>query len=193
MKISVHASASAYNAMRRFFTSACVIHRIAPERKRKKMPSMGKLLENWIRSARPRTRAWVSWEGVLSGPRAAPDRAAGQRQGHRRRRHIRRSQNRADGVIALGWKSGVALADLKTAAGDAALGVELPADAGAGALKEAQDAGAEFILAPLTLRARALLDEAESSMSCLNSTCHATTWRCCCCADSRSPRRSLAC
>jgi hypothetical protein len=70
-------------------------------------------------------------------------------------------KNGADGVIALGWKSGASLSDLKTAADDAALGVELPADAGAGALKEAQDAGAEFVLAPATLRARALLDEVE--------------------------------
>jgi hypothetical protein len=70
-------------------------------------------------------------------------------------------KNGADGVIALGWKFGASLADLKTAAGDAAFGVALPADAGAGALKDAQDAGAEFVLAPSALRARALLDEAE--------------------------------
>jgi hypothetical protein len=70
-------------------------------------------------------------------------------------------KNGVDGVLALGWKSGASLADLKKAAGDAALGVELPADAGAGALKEAQDAGADFVLAPTTLRARALLDEVE--------------------------------
>ena len=70
-------------------------------------------------------------------------------------------KNGVDGIIALGWKSGASLADLKTAAGDAALGVELPADAGAGALKEAQDAGADFVLAPSALRARALLDEVE--------------------------------
>jgi hypothetical protein len=70
-------------------------------------------------------------------------------------------KNGADGIIALGWKSGASLADLKTAAGDAALGVELPADAGAGALKEAQDSGADFVLAPSSLRARALLDEVE--------------------------------
>jgi hypothetical protein len=70
-------------------------------------------------------------------------------------------KNGADGVIALSWKSGVSLADLKTAAGDVALGVELPEDAGAGALKASLDAGADFILASLTARARALLDEAE--------------------------------
>ena len=70
-------------------------------------------------------------------------------------------KNGADGVVALGWKSGASLADLKTAAGDAALGLELPADAGVGALKEAQDAGADFILASSSLRARALLDEVE--------------------------------
>lgn len=70
-------------------------------------------------------------------------------------------KNGADGVIALGWKSGATLSDLKTAVVDAALGVELPSDAGAGALKEAQEAGAAFVLASSTLRARALLDEAE--------------------------------
>jgi hypothetical protein len=150
--------------MRPFVASPLSYGQIAPdspERKRKKIPLMGKLLEKLDKVGQTSNAGIGFLGGRPSGHAPRPigllvsvkvtDISAASAA----------VKNGVDGVIALGWKSGASLADLKTAAGDAALGVELPADAGVGALKEAQDAGAGFILASSTLRARALLDEVE--------------------------------
>jgi hypothetical protein len=140
------------------------IHVIAPdspERKRKKIPPMGKLLEKLDKVSQTSNAGIGFLGGRPSGHAPRPIGLLVSVQVSDVAAASAAVKNGADGVLALGWKSGASLADLKAAAGEAALGVELPADAGAGALKEAQEAGAEFVLAPSTLRARALLDEVD--------------------------------
>jgi hypothetical protein len=133
----------------------------SPERKRKKIPPMGKLLEKLDKVSQTSNAGIGFLGGRPSGHAPRPIGLLVSVQASDVAAASAAVKNGADGVLALGWKSGASLADLKAAAGEAALGVELPADAGAGALKKAQEAGAEFVLAPSTLRARALLDEVE--------------------------------
>src|SRR5690348_6020915 len=133
----------------------------SPERKRKKIPPMGKLLEKLDKVSQTSNAGIGFLGGRPSGHAPRPIGLLASVKVTDVSAASAAVKNGADGIIALGWKSGASLADLKTAAGDAALGVELPADAGAGVLKEAQDAGADFVLAPSALRARALLDEVE--------------------------------
>jgi hypothetical protein len=133
----------------------------SPERKRKKIPPMGKLLEKLDKVSQTSNAGIGFLGGRPSGHAPRPIGLLASVKVTDVSAVSAAVKNGVDGIIALGWKSGASLADLKTAAGDAALGVELPLEAGAGALKEAQDAGADFVLAPSALRARALLDEVE--------------------------------
>jgi hypothetical protein len=134
---------------------------IPPDRKRKKTAPMGKLLEKLDKVSQTSNAGMGFLGGRPSGHAPRPIGLLASVKVTDVASATAAVKNGVDGVIALGWKSGASLADLKAAVDDAALGVELPADAGAGALKEAQDIGAEFVLAPSTLRARALLDEVE--------------------------------